>query len=422
MVKARRLVSEEAGIVRLVHEAPIASDGPRIFGCASLCSDYGSSGFPSDNSISGSTAVDRDRAIVGAIGEAVERYSAAFVPYEDIVSGTIASLRARAIRPESLVLYGDDQLSDARFPYRAVAPDDAIGWIEGHSLTHDQPVLVPAFAVYQPYVSRSGEPPVIQQVTTGLACGNTPEEAILAAICEVVERDAAMLMWLQRRRPPIVRLGPDGPPQMLRALQRFGMAARHVTLLDITTDIAIPAFVAVWEGPIAGASGGIFASCAKPNADSAAVGALTELAQCLMWAASLIDARTPLPDPTTVPLTRIEEHVMWPLRPGARDVYGFALSSPRRVELGVAPATTDALSAVQACTQRIAEAGLETIVVDVTSPDIREVGLHVFRAIIPGAQPLFFGTGLHRISARALDGGDVDRAGTDINFHPHPFP
>jgi SagB-type dehydrogenase family enzyme len=37
--------------------------------------------------------------------------------------------------------------------------------------------------------------------------------------------------------------------------------------------------------------------------------------------------------------------------------------------------------------ERVARAGLEVIVVDVTAPDIREVGLNVVRAIVPGCQP-----------------------------------
>lgn len=422
LIKARRLISEETGIIRLVHEPPIAPDGARIFGFGAVCNDHGPSGPPAGNSISGSTALDRDQAIVGAVGEAVERYSAAYVPYEAVTLASTAALGTDGIAPASLTLYDDDQLSRPRFGYFDVASNDVIGWVEGYSLTRDRPVMVPAFAIYQPYISRSGEAPVIQQNTTGLACGNTPEEAILGAICEVVERDAAMLMWLQRRRPPIVALDGDMPSEVRRALRRFGMTARHVTLLDITTDIAIPAYVAVWEGPIDAAYGAIFTSCAKLDPSRAAVGALTELAQCLMWAASLVDAGTPLPDPAAAPLTHIEEHVMWPMHPAAHSAYAFALSSPRRVGFGAAPGTMDALSAVRACTDRIAAAGLETIVVDVTSPDIREVGLHVFRAIVPGAQPLFFGTGRHRISARARNGSYPDRAGRDLNLHPHPFP
>ena len=131
-----------------------------------------------------------------------------------------------------------------------------------------------------------------------------------------------------------------------------------------------------------------------------------------MWAASLIQGETPLPDPKTAGFQRIEEHVLWPLRPDARPAWNFAVASPRLAYFGAgadAP-LRDVLDAI------------EVIAVDVTSPDIAETGLRVVRVILPGAQPLFFGRGLHRISGRARHLPYPDRAARGINLHPHPYP
>ena len=422
--KAVRLVDEDTGIIRLLHEAPIPPDAPKIFGCGSLCSDYGDMGHPADNPISGSTSLIRDQAIVGAIGEAVERYSAAFVPYDQITVRPYSSITSDAIAPWSLTLYEDEQYQNADFGYSRVRPDDPIGWVSGHSLTRGTDVLVPAFSVYQPYVSLADEPPIIQQITTGLACGNSMEEAVLAAVCEVVERDAAMLMWLQRRCPPHFVPEFDEASPVSAIFRSFGNLQKYVTLLDITTDFSIPAYVAVWDGPINNEYGAIFASCAKQSPTKAAVGALSELAQCLLWAGSLIDNHKRLPDPSAEKLSRIEEHVLWPLRPTTRPVFEFALSSKKKIFFADQPEfnTPDVLEEIERCVHSIAAQGLEVIVVDVTSPDVLEVGLHVVRAIIPGSQPLFFGSGLHRISDRARRNEYSDRADMQINLHPHPFP
>jgi ribosomal protein S12 methylthiotransferase accessory factor len=422
--KAARLVDEETGIIRLLHEAPIPPDAPKIFGCGSLCSDFGAVGYPADNPISGSTSLMRDQAIVGAIGEAVERYSAAFVPYDQVTVCPYSSVASDAIAPWALTLYDHEQYHNPHFGYSRVHADDPIGWVIGRSLTRDVDVLTPAFAVYQPYASHANEPPMMQQITTGLACGNSVEEAALAAMCEVVERDAAMLMWLQRRRPPqvIPELEADSPAS--EAFRRFGALHKYVKLLDITTDLSIPAYVAVWDGRINGESGAIFASCAKHTRTKAAVGALAELAQCLLWAGSLIDNQKRLPDPSIEELSRIEEHVLWPLRPSTRAIFEFALSSPKSVRFEEEPESyaTDVLDAIERCVRFIAGQGLEVIVVDVTSPDVLDSGLHVVRAIIPGSQPLFFGSGMHRISDRARQNEYPDRADMGINLYPHPFP
>lgn len=424
ILRATRLVDAETGIIKMLYEAPLAPDAARIFGCAALCSDQRAIGFPSESEISGSTSLGRDGAIVGAVGEAVERYSAAFTPDERILRATYAAVAGDAIPPWSLTLYDEHQRAGAAQGYHSPGPDTPIGWVEGWSLTEERAVLVPAFCVYQPYTSPWDEAPVVQMVTTGLACGASLEEAILAGLCEVVERDAAMLMWLQSRRPPRVSLSADLPYGVTEALARFGPNARHVTLLDATSDLALPTYVAVWDGPLGALSGAVFASCAKPFADAAAVGAITELAQCLMWAASLTDGDTLLPDPMTDPFDKIERHVLWPLRADTRSAWAFAVGSDRRTGFGpdAESPIRDVLVTLDQMVERVRAAGLQVVAVDVTSPDIAEAGLHVARVVIPWAQPLFFGRHLHRISARARDLAYPDRATGVINLHPHPYP
>lgn len=420
--RATRLVDAQTGIIRMLYEAPLAPDAARIFGCAALCSDHSSLGFPSPTEISGSTSLTRDGAIAGAIGEAVERYSAAYTPQERIIRSSFRAVRGDAIAPDSMTLYDGDRGAD--LGYRRPDPDEMLGWVEGWSLTDARPVLVPAFCVYQPYASGFDEAPVVQMVTTGLACGASLEEAILSGLCEVVERDAAMLLWLQSRRVPKVRSDADMPPGVTEALARFGPNARHVTLLDATGDIAIPTYVAVWDGPVASASGAVFASCAKPGADAAAVGAITELAQCLMWAASLIEGGANLPDPMHDPFEKIEQHVLWPLRGDVRSTWQFAVSSSRDAVFPPDAATPvrDVLTTLDRMVERVRAAGMDVIAVDTTTPDVREAGLHVVRVVIPYSQPLFFGKGLHRISERAKSLPYPDRAACGINLHPHPYP
>src|ERR1700733_10145408 len=148
--KARRMVDEETGIIRLLHEASLSPDAPQIFGCAALCGHPSSIGLPSETEVSGSTALSRDQAIAGAIGEATERYSAAYVPYNDVLTASFADVAEDAVPPASLVLYSADQYAREGFGYHPIEPTDRIGWVVGQSLTRNRPVLVPAFAVYQP--------------------------------------------------------------------------------------------------------------------------------------------------------------------------------------------------------------------------------------------------------------------------------
>jgi len=73
--------------------------------------------------------------------------------------------------------------------------------------------------------------------------------------------------------------------------------------------------------------------------------------------------------------------------------------------------------------------GVDSYVVDVTPPDVREVGLRVAKAVAPRLQPIDVAhdqrfLGGERIYRAAYDRGLVERpfSQLDINPYPHPFP
>ena len=138
----------------------------------------------------------------------------------------------------------------------------------------------------------------------------------------------------------------------------------------------------------------------------------------MMWAESLLDTVSVLPDPEREPITEIEQHVLWPLEPSHRPRFEALLASTQTVRLREEPPprANTPLDHIEVCAARLAHLGLDAIAIDVTSPDIAEVGFHVARVVAPGTQPLFFGSGLHRLSPRALATSE------NLNLHPHPFP
>jgi ribosomal protein S12 methylthiotransferase accessory factor len=67
--------------------------------------------------------------------------------------------------------------------------DLPIYWVAGHDLLNDESVLVPHAAVC--CAASPGAPPCYELTTSnGLASGNSLEEAICHALCELIERDA----------------------------------------------------------------------------------------------------------------------------------------------------------------------------------------------------------------------------------------
>jgi len=143
-------------------------------------------------------------------------------------------------------------------------------WVSGTRVdeTGEHPVYVPAQLVFlfcnlDEICLTSGLP------STGLASGNTLEEAKLHGLLEVIERDAERVMPYTRERCFVLEA--DGPP-VQRILQHGRQTG--VQILDITSEFGLPCYKAFVQSP----NGEIFKGCAAHlDGKRAMVSALTEL-------------------------------------------------------------------------------------------------------------------------------------------------
>jgi ribosomal protein S12 methylthiotransferase accessory factor len=172
--------------------------------------------------------------------------------------------------------YGDlqDRSGDVLDPndmhLEAPYENQPLYWIVGTRVdeTGEHPVYVPAQLVFlfcnlDEISLTSGLP------STGLASGNTLEEAKLQGLLEVIERDAEKVMPYMRERCFI--LESDGPP-VQGILQHCKQAS--VQVLDITSEFGLPCYKAFVQGP----NGEMLKGCAAHlDGKKAMVSALTEL-------------------------------------------------------------------------------------------------------------------------------------------------
>ncbi len=121
-----------------------------------------------------------------------------------------------------------------------------IAWIEGRDLLGHEPVWLPYELVHTdwsvPLPQGSGCFPA---TSNGLASGNDRNEALVHAICELIERDGIAL-WhaLGRDAQAGRRIRPEtiDDPDCRWLLDRFDSAQIDVVIWDLTTDLAVPAF------------------------------------------------------------------------------------------------------------------------------------------------------------------------------------
>jgi ribosomal protein S12 methylthiotransferase accessory factor len=148
----------------------------------------------------------RAAAHAGALMEAIERYSGELCDHPiHYCTRDEIERHGPTIDPASIIVPRTmEYFSELR-----------LEWVEGFDLLSGNPSYLPLNAVIFPYEPPAGRPVLYDSGTNGLASGNTLEEALCHALCEVIERDASAVSdaWT------------DLAPAVSRALQRMGLAA-----------------------------------------------------------------------------------------------------------------------------------------------------------------------------------------------------
>jgi ribosomal protein S12 methylthiotransferase accessory factor len=389
--------------------------------------DVTGSGFSPE---AGAAKATYEEALCAALGEAVERYAASCVPETQLVLASAEDLDGGAIAPGRFALFRDDQYDDPSFPFQRFTETTPVRWVEAASLT-GAPCWVPAQLVYLSDREFADEPRIALTTSNGLACGATFEEAALAALLELLERDAFMIAWQNRLELPRLELEGD------RELERFlaeavAPAGVRFDLVDLSRLHAVPTALALlWGGEhdlVALAVGAAAARTARQAAEKA----LCEAFATRAWARSL---RLTRPEREFrrdfADIVTFEDHVhLYALHEHAARAR-FLAASPACVRVTEVPPLEGATveECLTAVARRLADAEAEGYLVDVTPPDVAAAGLRTVRAIAPELCSLDVAH-----TARCLGGSrlyeaawklglrDSPLAPGEVNPLPHPFP
>lgn len=424
-----RMIDPRLGIVRRVVPIPLQPGEPRLFIVAAHCTrpryfvrNDACGVAPTDYAVpAGGAGFEYEEALWRALGEAAERYAAGICPTERLIVATRRRLGERALPVERLIGFSERQYSRPGFPFARFDPDVLMRWIEGWNLTRGTPSFLPASLVYLGYEAVSPREILQPGLSSGMAAGRTLEQALLGGILELVERDAFMAAWLLRYVPRALaedELDSILAPRERELLHHPGVRA---LLLDVTTDVGLPAVVALLQprnrrAAVVGASAG-------PTLARAAARALVEAFQTLNWA--IVLERTPrvlaLED-----VRDFADHVRFYLDPANFAKLEWLFHGVPQPARG-ASEPDDA--SPEACLPRalahLERAGFEVHYVETTTPDLRCLGFRTVRVLIPGLHPLGVGWNhVHederRLACIARYWGVPMPA--RLNPDPHPFP
>ena len=315
-----------------------------------------------------------------ALMEAIERYSGVFQGDEIRVSRRFTEFPSgAAIPPNKVLLFSDAQYRCAKTAIgtgetNIRAPFDRtveIEWSPVWSLRDQRFKYLPTSLLYFFYRG----PAAYSADSNGCAAGNTLEEAIVQGFLELVERDAYAIWWYNRLQRAEVDLGQFDDSYIRDLRNQFAEIGRRLWVLDISSDLGIPSFVAVTHWMDNGRENIEFGSGAHFDMRIGLLRALTELSQFLSIGL-LGGRRTDTASLGGATPLRLRDHPF--LTPTHK------LTAER--DFGSKFGRLDTREQVTRCVGIAKRKGLDFLVLNQTRPDI---DVPVVRVIVPGMRHFY---------------------------------
>lgn len=427
--------SDLVGIVTGVNQHLRDVDDIRAFGVGALtCGTKHLIGERSTGT-NGGGSLHEQAAVVAAIAETVERYSATYRPDHAIIQASWRELTARgddAVSPRQLRLFTDAQLAEPGFPFMDFADDLTTSWVPGINLASGERTWLPASLIFLSGLSREPAGRIGYGTSNGLAAGCTWDEAALTGLLELVERDGFCTVWHNGLSLPLI--DPASDPQVSAFFDRhLRPSGLSVALVDLSGFGQVPSVLAVVRNNDNDIAPIGLGAAAAGDPRRAIVKAVIEAFQTRVWMRAEQRAGTALPPDTdfTAEIRTVDDHVRLYSGPGLIEHTRFLDASGDRVAVGDLPAVPGdrPRQVLLGVLDRLAGQGVEVYLADATSPDVRAGGAVVAKTFAPALVPLDVWyrarfLGVPRLRQRPVELGLAPRPLRDeeLTAYPHPFP
>jgi oxazoline/thiazoline synthase len=326
----------------------------------------------------GSTA---EQGEASALMEAIERYSGIFQGDEIRTTKRYTDfLPGAAIAPNEVLLFSNTQYRGGLAPNMAhdvtptappFDPSAKIEWSPVWSLRDECFRYLPTSLLY--FFYRGGTAAThINADSNGCAAGNTIEEAIVQGFLELVERDSYAIWWYNRLRRSELDLSRFDDPYVRDLKAQLADTGRRLWVLDITSDLGIPSFVALSHSAKDDHDFVEYGSGAHFDPRIALLRALTEVNQFL--SIGLMGARNAHHDGETPFYLQDHPYLTPNGHAAVRPDYNFNFGR------------LDKREQVMACVNIAKRHGLDFLVLDQTRPDIE---VPVVRVLVPGLRHFY---------------------------------
>ncbi|WGI23263.1 TOMM precursor leader peptide-binding protein [Amylibacter sp. IMCC11727] len=354
---------------------------------------------------------------IGAVGEAIERYSASRYVKDALRYAPIDELDGDVVDPANLPLYNKKQYQSDHFPCTPWDPKQPIHWAKGEWIGGGE-VWVPALPTYFNFFVPHNEH-FCQVSSNGLAAGGDKRDAAVRACYELLERDSFMLSWFAQlpARRLIVDQDLDPELQKVKAqIEAKGVEIEFWVMNDMGTGIPTVVCLGLGDGDTWGGTT-LGLSC-HADIRVAAQKALLEQAHFGPYLARIMKEEKIPRKPEDV--RSLEDHALYYVPKSKRKAFEFMRSDDDPIlyseTADFGPAEGE--DAYDYLAKQLKAADLKIAAVDVTSPDVMLSPFRVARAVGEYVQPIHFGYHMRPMVNPRLQ---KLLEGREINPNPHPI-
>lgn len=422
------LVNPRVGVIKTLTRVARGADepSPPILYHAVLANYDFKKADASARTTAGKGLTDNE-AIGGAIGEAIERYCAHHQAIGHITRARRSELARPSMPISDLVLYSPSQYARESFPYTRWTEDTVAGWLQARELPGNNEILVPACAVYLNYLGPAGEDAFFTPTSNGLAAAPSLEQATLTGLCELAERDAFLVYWMNRLPAAEVVFESGIAAEIRTHYRRFGIDTR---VFNISTDLQVHVMMAVSLGDGEREPAALVGLGAHLDPQIAVNKALFEICQIRPGERQRFANGAGKSLERYSNVKTLHDHSAFLMRPEHRSELAFLLENGSTELLSRLPnrSTGDIDRDLDTMVDGLVKVGCRVAYVDLTTADVRPYGIRVVRTLATHLQPMHFGHGEERLGGRRLfelprllGYGTETRQERDLNPCPHPL-
>jgi len=421
--KGSQFVSDYPEIVKTANKLASYNDEPKLYRYAINFKDK----FDSENSEEAGAAgisFNKKRALLKVLGETVERYSLSGNNNKKFIKESyenLDNLHKSIISLEEITSFskGKSQIEKLK--------KTKINWVKGKSLISDENVLIPAQLIYVPYVYQYSEPTLRFLISTGAAAGSSLEGALYRGICEVIERDAFMIHYLNKLSSPRIDLSSIGSGvinNILRSLKRYKL---EINVFDLTTDLQVPVFAAITIDRTGFGSSISVGLKAGFDIEEDIIGAIEESLMVRSW----VRDKFIYMDPNykrTGKIVSVEDraHFWFPVT--AMKHIDFWLKSKNFKKIDISHKKNSDINDLKKIIKFLMKKNIEAFYVNIADKKVTKYGFSVIKAVIPKLQPLYLDERDSYLKSERLFNVPIrmgflqtPRRKEQLNKIPHPF-